>query len=663
MIFDSLVLHNFGLYSGRQEIALATQNSKQPIVLFGGLNGAGKTTILDALQLALYGKLAKPVSREGKSYHEYLRDCIHRGTALSEGAAVELCFTHRSGGTTDKYRLCRSWSENGQSLRERLTVIKNGHEDDALTENWAQHVEGLIPCNVAQLFFFDGEKIAELAESGSTRGFLSTAVRSLLGLDVIEQLNTDLDVVVRRQQGTVSNEAAQKKIAEQEKKLEEVERIYKQLVDACAASRNRCEQLGKKKAAAEDDFRRSGGEAFRNRSELAARAEEKKKARNKLEVNMRIFAEGDAPLCMVDELLAAVHKQACEEEHVAEVRGSVGAMRERDRKVLAFLGETRIADELVGRVQKFMDEDLEARASEIAGKTVYLHAGENGVQEASSVKEGIAGMAAEASEMVGLWRKLTVEIEDIERALQTIPPEEAVSGLLSELEGLRQEMIREEGRHSVLEEQKAEAFRAVEAEKRKLISAIEAAVDDEVQQERAQRTILRSQKVRGVLDKFASRLLETHVARLEALILESFSNLVHKSDLVTRIAIDAKTFEMSLHGADHGVLPIERLSAGERQLLAVAMLWGLARASGRPVPCVIDTPLGRLDSAHRDNLIEIYFPNASHQVLLLSTDEEIDKARLAELERYVGLTYYLDYNDAEKETHVERGYFWGGRKS
>jgi DNA sulfur modification protein DndD len=99
------------------------------------------------------------------------------------------------------------------------------------------------------------------------------------------------------------------------------------------------------------------------------------------------------------------------------------------------------------------------------------------------------------------------------------------------------------------------------------------------------------------------------------------------------------------------------LSAGERQMLAVATLWGLAKASGRPLPAVIDTPLGRLDSAHRSHLIQRYFPKASHQVLLLSTDEEIYGRYYEELQPAIGRSYRLEFDQAEGRTRIERGYF------
>ena len=105
-------------------------------------------------------------------------------------------------------------------------------------------------------------------------------------------------------------------------------------------------------------------------------------------------------------------------------------------------------------------------------------------------------------------------------------------------------------------------------------------------------------------------------------------------------------------------IPTERLSAGERQLLAVAMLWGLARVSGRRLPMVIDTPLGRLDSKHRSHIVERYFPHASHQVILLSTDEEIDQSLFASLEPWIGRSYELRHDDMAGCTQIVEGYFW-----
>ena len=115
---------------------------------------------------------------------------------------------------------------------------------------------------------------------------------------------------------------------------------------------------------------------------------------------------------------------------------------------------------------------------------------------------------------------------------------------------------------------------------------------------------------------------------------------------------------MSLTGVDGHALPAKDLSAGERQLLAVALLWGLARAAGQPLPVVIDTPLGRLDGSHREHLLERYFPLASHQVVLLSTDTEIDEEAYERHRPAVGRSYHLEFDPETNATFVEDGYFW-----
>jgi DNA sulfur modification protein DndD len=127
------------------------------------------------------------------------------------------------------------------------------------------------------------------------------------------------------------------------------------------------------------------------------------------------------------------------------------------------------------------------------------------------------------------------------------------------------------------------------------------------------------------------------------------------------VAIDTQTFALSIYDPQGKLVPKHRLSAGEKQLLAIAFLWGLARVSGRHLPIAIDTPLGRLDSSHRNNLIEKYFPSASHQVILLSTDTEIAQTEYEKLKKLdaIAHTYLLKYDSVKQQTIIEENsYFW-----
>ena len=89
----------------------------------------------------------------------------------------------------------------------------------------------------------------------------------------------------------------------------------------------------------------------------------------------------------------------------------------------------------------------------------------------------------------------------------------------------------------------------------------------------------------------------------------------------------------------------------------------LAKTSGRKLPIIIDTPLGRLDSKHRKKLVENYFPSASHQVIILSTDTEIGESYLASLQEHISHSIMLDYSGKEGSSNVGEGYFWNTKES
>src|SRR5262249_47167423 len=141
-------------------------------------------------------------------------------------------------------------------------------------------------------------------------------------------------------------------------------------------------------------------------------------------------------------------------------------------------------------------------------------------------------------------------------------------------------------------------------------------------------------------------------------IAECFNRLCRKREAIQRVKIDQRDFSISLQNKQGAALPKSRLSAGEKQIFAIATLWALARTSGRPLPLVIDTPLGRLDTAHRRLLVDYYFPVASHQVIVLSTDTEVDQTYFAGLQRSVSRSYQLVFDSADRSTSIQEGYFW-----
>ena len=164
--------------------------------------------------------------------------------------------------------------------------------------------------------------------------------------------------------------------------------------------------------------------------------------------------------------------------------------------------------------------------------------------------------------------------------------------------------------------------------------------------------------VDGVLDEYARRLRTKKIGLLERYVGEAAQTLLHKRNFIDHISIDPETFEAAMYDADNNEIPRDTLSQGELQMMATSVLWGLARTSGRPLPFMIDTPLARLDAEHRSNLTERFFPLASHQILLFSTDTEIRVDDYAKLRRYVSRSYTIQYDPDSAGTKVRHGYFW-----
>jgi DNA sulfur modification protein DndD len=159
---------------------------------------------------------------------------------------------------------------------------------------------------------------------------------------------------------------------------------------------------------------------------------------------------------------------------------------------------------------------------------------------------------------------------------------------------------------------------------------------------------------RAVLRRATARKID----RLSDLITESFRFLLRKKTLVHRLVIDPESFSITLYDDLANAIPKQRLSEGEKQIFAISVLWGLSRASARPLPAIIDTPMARLDGEHRNQLVERYFPHASHQVIILSTDTEIESKYFEQLRPFIVRAYHLNYDESHKATVAREGYFW-----
>lgn len=658
MILDEIVFQNFGVYRGRQPLALTPPSLDKPIILLGGLNGGGKTTMLDGLQLALYGKNAHCSNRGELGYDEFLRRSVHRMIDPHEGASIELGFRHTTQGKEHAYRVQRSWSENGRGIKENVSVTCDGVLDSTLSEHWAEQVDSFIPHGISELFFFDGEKVEQLADFGRASRVLSTAIHSLLGIELVDRLNEDLIVMERRKRVLVRSDAIRTKISECDEDIRRLEELHETAAQDRASAQNESDRAEKLLRQLKDQFKREGGDLAAQREQIGSEKTIAETNLQQAEQELRDIAAGAAPLLLVRDLLEAVEKQVDAETDRQESKVLSKVLKARDKRLIVVLEQAGCTSKIVEAAKRFCDEDRERRLLDKKGEC-YILLEAKAQEELRSVRKMLLPeISVKAAQLVGRVAEAKDKIEKLEQLLASIPDPEALEGLRTSISEAEKACVEAKARLAGIDNRERQLATDLERKRVEREALLMADIDDEMKHLDNVRILQHSEKVRSTLQQFRVAVVQRHVSRIEYLILDSFKQLLRKKSLVSEVRIDATDFALDLRGGDGKPLSSERLSAGERQLLAVSMLWGLARASGRPLPTIIDTPLGRLDASHRTNLVERYLPYASHQVVLLSTDEEIDQGLFTKLEPHIGRKYRLNFDDKTSSTSIEEGYFW-----
>jgi DNA sulfur modification protein DndD len=658
MIFDEVTLHNFGVFRGRQTLTLTPPSAAKPIVLIAGLNGCGKTTILEAVQVALYGSLARFGSRRSGAYDQYMAQSIHRGVSEREGAGVELTFHAFQNGIRHDYRIHRSWASTGKRLRERLEVTRDGRLDTNLTEHWADQVEAFIPRGIASLFLFDGEQIESLADLENSKSVLRSAINALLGLELADRLTADLTVLERRTRERTAPQGQREGVERSRDQVAELRVVEEQTAQDLAASRGRLERAEKQLFSVEERYRMEGGELFEQRAAIEQRLAVAGQELKTIDTELREIAAGAAPLLLLHDQLHEMKVRAETEQRAAQDRILTEVLSERDIAVLETLRSARASKAALAAVERFLDGDRSQRAMTASQTSLLELDTENTTFTISLVNNLLPDLISRLQSLGRRHRKQATTIEDLERSLAGVPAPDALAELAEELRRARDEVAKAQGEFQRAEGQltatRAERARADERYERAIDAAGKAtlAAEDEC------RLIEHAQRARDTLQTFRVATTRRHVQRIAGFVIEALQQLLRKELLITDLRIDPETYGVDLRGADGQEILANQLSAGERQLLAVALLWGLARAGGQPLPVVIDTPLGRLDGSHRDRLIERYFPQASHQVILLSTDQEIDEEAWAKLQRHTGHAYQLEFDEVTGSSTVRSGYFW-----
>lgn len=303
-----LELHNFGVYAGDNKFVF--ENNK-PIVLVGGMNGRGKTTFLEAVLLALYGanSFAYTESKH-RSYLQYLRSFVNK-SAEDKTCSVELEF-EIDNGNKENYIIKRTWDTLGKKTTEEINVYKDGAYNEFLAANWPMFIENILPSALSSFFFFDGEKIAEMAVD-STNIQLKNAIRSMLGITVLDVLSNDilrnLKKVNKDGEDNKTADGVQKLREEKESAiavLNEIDAKIEKLAHSIVEDNDKLEALHQL-------YTVKGGDAVEKRQETIQKRVALKAKLDSEENRLYELSAVELPLLLVGDLVRDIKLQAADE--------------------------------------------------------------------------------------------------------------------------------------------------------------------------------------------------------------------------------------------------------------------------------------------------------------------------------------------------------------
>jgi DNA sulfur modification protein DndD len=668
MLFTKLTVENFGAFRGYHTFDLTpllqSENPK-PVILFGGLNGAGKTTLFESIKICLYGRLYSTNPQSKLSYAKYVKSKILPKNGVRKmvhNGAVELEFSYSSFGQVQNYAIRRFWQVKGDKTEENLRILKNGKILSSVEkENSQAFLMNLIPRGLTDLFFFDGEKIQSLAHDQNNVLF-KESFDSILGLDAIHKLQNDLRIY----QSRLNQEDASKEIKESLDCLKirksQYSKEYESLFQQRAKKESDKDYIHSRIEMKEIELANLGGAYASKRETTKKQITDIEEEISVLRAEIRNICASLFPFAIVPELCTNLRNKLVQEQIVKMqdsakllLEGKIPKFLEKTRKQILSQYDLNNQEKdtfLMQISETFKNVFLDDRYS----STELIH--DFSETELSNIISWIdQSLSIVPSEIIEKTKRLEISTSkrrNLEDLLQRVPKEELIAPLVKEINLLHQNYGAVNVELNKLDEKLAS--------NRHKLSEIERELDlnyrklDEIKASSRSLELLKQAK--KVLPDFADVLRKRKIDSLANNFTLWLNRLMHKENFVSRVIISPDDYSIKLQQSNGNYISKSELSDGEKQIYAVAMLMALARTSGHSLPFIIDTPLARLDSSHRKNVVSEFIPYASHQVIMFSTDTEVNKQHFRTLSPYISRVYHLSYDPDKISTVVKEEYFW-----
>ena len=658
MYFTKVELHNFGIYKGTHEMRLVDKVGQRNITLVGGLNGRGKTTFHDSILIALYGKQAqKYINERSRSYDRLLLDHINKDASDGETyVAVSLIL---DDGT--HLRVKRSWAAKGGRAEQHILVEKDGSIDKYLGENWNYYIEEILPFGIARFFFFNNEKITQLADDISFEQ-IKASIKSAIGISTVEKAIDHADEVIRRKKKAL--EAFEK--SEINTGYQEVDAQITSIDDKIAeatkkanAQEREFEKVAASLEAREKEFWASGGDLSRSRDaiklEMRKISAEVEQIRSDI---LRLAVDASTPLFMCRKLVVQSYNAAATLPTSESLRYTSEKISDYHRRIMEGLDTLGLSKADLLSVKTLISSILNAQlpqsaeprqSQRMSATTIMLY--KRLISEVfQSITQKIDQLIVQEETQENQRMSLDAHLGTADEKTLAMQLFDALKSLEADKAIAEAERKRQSDMIESLHRQR-DVLVAKRVQLMKAIAEKEHANDDNT------RIVKYAAMSIVALNEFKVRLQRAKIAQLSQTATQCFRSLVEKDSLIRAIKVDTDNLDVTIWGSDGKEVLKTQLSAGEQQMFAVSIIWALALTSGYKAPVVIDTPMARLDSSNRANFVTKYLPAASSQVVVLSTDEEINGRYLDMIRGNVADYYTLLYNEDAQCTSIVSGYF------
>lgn len=644
MRLEKIELFNIGAYHGENIFDLSLPSPDKKIILIGGENGAGKTTFLNAIKLGLFGCFAYGFKNESKGYLDQVYRYLNATERLKTNASfsIRIDFTEVENYKATTYGIKRTWHKDSQRIKETYFAYRDGSMlSDADMDILFEKLRENFPPKLFDLCLFDGEEISRIIIENRLPEYLKDLSDVIFNLDLFKSLEDDL-------YGYIENELDQNQLSDLEKEvfdlqeekgvnqqqISELKLVISKLKEERAATEDRISVLKK-------DFDTHGGLVKQERDALNAQVTEIETVRRMNAEKVKEFISTLLPFYLNRELVSKTMKQLQAEENTFISNKVLAKMNEKDFSNL--VGSEAILES----IKNYMRPE--------GGDVEMLHSASLTQKIQFSVVASHIGASNHQNylALIDENQKLLEETSKMRKQIADNDATHEFKKILEELEKLTPQLTTFDGTIQKAQED----VETLEQKNEQLKTSIEAKEALLYQGSKKQGSFAIAQSVMKLSQEFQALQQQKKLQQVQIEATRMINKIMRKNKYITAIRISPETFKVTLHDINRNVIEKETLSAGEKEILLLALIYAMFKCSGRRVPFIFDTLLGRLDQAHKRNILVDFIPKCGEQVLILSTNSEIDDKYYGLLEKHVSHRYLLEFDTDKRKINVKNEYF------